>query len=349
MAITAKKLPSGHYRCRASYTDEKGQYRTKSFTAEKKKDAETAAAIFLMEREHNAKPENKTLGQLADSFIESRSNLLSPSTIVGYQKIRRTAFQSIVDYRIGLLTKEAYQKAVNEYAKGRSYKTVLSAHAFYNKVLKDNKIYIGEDVTLPQKEKKEVEIPSKEEVQTLLRHTVGTRLHLYCLFAICLGLRKSEIIAIKWKDIDLENRTVSINKARVKDESKTYVEKLPKTTEGTRILHLPQILIDELGEEGEKENYVIEDSPDALESLYKRLCKKIGFDYNFHALRHYYASIMLLSGVPNKYAKERMGHATEDMLKNVYQHVERNKQKEYDTVLESFFADNFKIEEEKTE
>lgn len=160
-------------------------------------------------------------------------------------------------------------------------------------------------------------------------------------------MRKSEIIAIKWKDIDLENRTVSINKARVKDESKTYVEKLPKTTEGTRILHLPQILIDELGEEGEKENYVIEDSPDALESLYKRLCKKIGFDYNFHALRHYYASIMLLSGIPNKYAKERMGHATEDMLLNVYQHTMKSQQESFDTVLDNFFESNLTIEVEE--
>lgn len=119
----------------------------------RKKEAEAAAAIFLMERKHFAKPENKTLGQLADAFIASCPHVLSPSTIVGYQKIRRTAFQSIIDCRIGSLTKEAYQKAVDEYAKGRSYKTVLSAHVFYNKLLKDNKIFIGEGINLPQKEK----------------------------------------------------------------------------------------------------------------------------------------------------------------------------------------------------
>lgn len=71
------------------------------------------------------KPENKTLGQLADEFIENRSTILSPSTITGYKKIRKTAFQEIVNVRIGILTKEMYQKAVNVYAQGRSPKTVM--------------------------------------------------------------------------------------------------------------------------------------------------------------------------------------------------------------------------------
>ena len=92
MASSATKQKNGKWRCKAYYTDEAGKYTSKSFTAETKKEAEYLARNFIMERKHNAKPENITLGQLADRFIESRSNLLSPSTIVGYKKIRRTAF-----------------------------------------------------------------------------------------------------------------------------------------------------------------------------------------------------------------------------------------------------------------
>lgn len=335
---TAKKLPSGNWRCKAYYTDEKGDYVSKSFTAETKKEAEYAAAQFLMERKHAAKPENITLGELADRYIESRSNILSPSTIVGYEKIRRTAFQSIIDYRIGLLTKQRYQEAINDYCQGRSYKTVLSAHSFFNKVLKENNVFVGEGAQLPPKEKKEIEIPTIEEVQTLLKHTANTRLHLYCLFAVGLGLRKSEIIAIQWRDIDLESKTVSINKARVKDRHKEYASKQTKTFEGRRTLHLPQPLIEALGKAGEDNDFVISDSPDALDSLYKRLCEKIDFHYNFHSLRHYYASIMLQSGIPNKYAKERMGHATENMLQTVYQHTFKSQQEKYDSILDDFFT-----------
>lgn len=343
---TAKQLPSKKWRCRASYTDEYGNYKTKSFTADTKKEAEHLANLFILEREHKAKPENKTLGELADIFLETKSEILSPSTIRGYQSIRRNAFQSIIDVRIGVLTKELYQKAVNEYAKGRSPKTVLSAHVFFNTLLKENDVYVGDKATLPRKAKKETEIPTTMEIQSFLRAVKNTRLYRYCLFSVCLGLRKSETIALQWKDIDLDKKTVSINKARVRDEIGAYVVKQTKTFDGTRTLHLPPVLIAALGEKGEPEEYLFTDSPKALESLYQQQCKRLGFPYNFHALRHYYASVMLMNGIPNRYARERMGHATEDMLIKVYQHTMDSKQREYDTVLDDFFTETLTTETE---
>lgn len=292
-----------------------------------------------MERKHAAKPENITLGQLADRFIESRSNLLSPSTIVGYKKIRKTALQDIIDYRIGLLTKHLYQKAINDYSVNRSYKTVLSAHSFFRKVLKENGINIAENIDLPPKEKKQIKVPTVDEVKLLFQYTKGTRLHLYCLFAVILGMRKSEIIAVQWKDIDIDKQTISINKARVKNTDKEYVLKQTKTFDSTRTLHLPSVVIEELGEVSEPEEFIIQDTPDALDSQYKRLQKKMNFPYNFDSLRHFYASVMLMSGIPNKYSIDRMGHATENMLQRVYQHTFESKQQEYDVILDNFFAE----------
>ena len=171
---------------------------------------------------------------------------------------------AIIDVRLGILTKELYQKAVNEYAKGRSPKTVLSAHTFFNNLLKENDIFIGEKATLPRKAKKEMEIPTTVEVHSFLKAIYGTRLYLYCLFSVCLGLRKSETIALRWKDIDWEKQSVSINKARVRDAFGDYVEKQTKTFDGTRTLHLPPVLISALGEPGDPEEYIIPDSPKAL-------------------------------------------------------------------------------------
>ena len=205
---------------------------------------------------------------------------------------------------------------------------------------------MGDKATLPRKAKKEMEIPTTVEVHSFLKAIYGTRLYLYCLFSVCLGLRKSEIIALRWKDIDWEKHNVSINKARVRDEFGDYVEKQTKTFDGTRTLHLPPILISALGEAGEPEEYIFTDSPKALESLYQRQKTKLGFDYNFHALRHYSASVVLINGVPNRYARERMGHATEDMLIKVYQHTMDSKQQEYDAVLDDFFTETLTIETE---
>ena len=100
-----------------------------------------------------------------------------------------------------------------------------------------------------------------------------------------------------------------------------------------------------LPETGTPDCFVIDDSVEALDSLFKRMRDKAGFPYNFHALRHYNASIMLQVGIPNRYARERMGHATENMLVNVYQHTFKDKPEEFDEALESFFNTLYQKEE----
>ena len=336
----AHKLPSGSWRCRACWTDEYGNYQQKGFTASTKQEAEFLASQFLVEKKHSMKPENKTLNDLITAYIENRSNLLSPTTIRGYHKIRRTAFPSIINVRLERLTSDLYQKAINEYAKDHSPKSVASAHSLANKVLKANNVFIAENAILPQKEKKEVSIPTEKEVMDLLEKTKGTRLYLLIAFSVFLGLRRSEAVALKWSDIDFDNLTVSINKARVKDQYDNYVIKPPKTTESTRKLHIPQILMDTLREmdSSNPDAFIINDSVDALVSLYNRERIKLGFPYKFHALRHYYASVLLAQGLPNKYAQRQMGHATDNMLKQVYQHTFKSKEEEYEASLDAYFS-----------
>ena len=344
----AQKLKSGNYRCKANYTDELGNQICKSFTAETKKEAEAQAAIFLMERKHDNKPENITLAQLADRFIENRINLLSPSTVATYRKLRRVAFQDIVDVRIGLLTKELYQKAINTYTKGRTYKTVVCAHTFYKHVLSENGIHITDKVNLPQKDEKEIVIPTTEELNEFLAFIKDSRIYNYVLFSVYLGLRRSETIALRWGDIDFVKKTVFVNRARVQDEDREWVVKKTKSFSGKRKLDAPQALLDAIQPfKGEPDAYVIEDKPDALESLYKRAIVKANFPYNFHSLRHYYASIMLAEGVPNKYARERMGHKTDNMLNKVYQHTMTEYSEAISVKLEKFFTENIKVEEKE--
>jgi len=120
--------------------------------------------------------------------------------------------------RVGLLTEDIYQKALGEYAEGRSPKTVRSAHVFFNKILNRYGIKVGNNASLPQKEDPDIKIPSIAEMQEFMEKIKGTRLYLYCLFSVCLGLRKSETIGLQWEDIDLENRKININHAKVRGD-----------------------------------------------------------------------------------------------------------------------------------
>jgi integrase len=243
----ARKLPSGNWRCKANYTDGQGKYVNKSFTADTKNEAEYLAKQFLVDMKHKKKPANKTIGEMVTEYIDSRTHTLSPSTVVGYRKIQRTAFTDIMRTRAGLVTQQAYQSAVNEYAATRKPKTVIEAHRLLMRVFQANNVDIDDKaVNLPRKVKTEIKIPTTEQVKQIAELAKDKDIYLQVLFAALLGMRKSEIFALTWADIDTAKGTVNVNKSMVKDEYGGYIIKDPKTYDSKRRLPLPQQIIQAL-------------------------------------------------------------------------------------------------------
>ena len=88
------------------------------------------------------------------------------------------------------------------------------------------------------------------------------------------------------------------------------------------------------------DGHVIHLSGQAMYKRFSRLCESTGLPhYRFHDLRHANASVMLALNVPDKYAMERMGHATNNMLKNVYQHTMKDKQDEVADLVDKYFTE----------
>jgi integrase len=337
----AIKQSNGKWRCKANYINN-GKYVNKSFTRDTKKEAEYAAAAFLMDFKHKSKPENKTIGELADIYLDSRSNLISPSTMRSYRIYSRTAFPEIMKMRAGLITQALYQAAVNEYAKGKAPKTVREAHSLLSKIFKENRVDIDvKAVMLPQKIKAEIKIPSTEEIKIILKEANKRDIYLPVLIAALLGLRRSEIFALTWGDINIENKNIRINKAVVRDEDNAHVVKTTKTQTSTRTLtDIPPQIIEALPSRGADDEKLFNINADTFSDRYRRIIKRLGFNYTFHSLRHYNASIMLIQGVPTKYAAERLGHCTEDMLKTVYQHTFPDMHKQYSQNITDYFMNS---------
>jgi len=144
----------------------------------------------------------------------------------------------------------------------------------------------------------------------------------------------------KWKKIDLKSRTITIDESVVLDEYNILVRKAPKTTLSQRKLDLPQQIIDALPERGKP---IITIQPGTLTRTFSNLVRRLGYDFTFHALRHYYASIMLQLGVPDKYAMERMGHSTNNMLKQVYQHTFESEQNAITNKMQEYFDSHIEV------
>ena len=315
----AKKLPSGNWRIQACYTDATGTHR-KSFTAATKKEAEYLAANFLLTGKEDSDPINKTLDECIGLYIKAKNNVLSPSTIAGYNQIHRNSFKTLQDYRISAITNYDMQKAINEEAKKHSPKTVANAYCLVVTVIKffiPDKVF---NVTLPKKKQPQYNTPSPAELSLILEAVKGTTSELPVLLAAFSSLRASEIAALKWKDWQ-ENQLI-INKALVRGDNGVIYEKMTKTAAGTRIVTLPQITVSclESMQRGNDEERIINTPAHNISKRFVTVCKRNGIiPCKFHELRHAFASICLLNGIPDKVTMEQGGWKTLNVVKHIYQ------------------------------
>lgn len=326
-----KKLPSGNWRIQV-LVDGKRMGRT--FPT--KEAAEYwAAGLKTKSIEDNRSPSRMTVENAIDRYIESKSAILSPSTILGYKRTKMRMKQ-ILDTQLNDLTQEKIQRWVNGLAKKHSPKTVANAHGLLSAVLKEYKPSMALRTTLPSKVKAEIQIPSEAEIKDIMDGCRGTKYELPIMLAIWLGLRESEILGLEWKDIDGDY--LKIRRAIVMGENGPE-EKGTKTYSGTRTVHIPKYIKVLLDKQEHKRDHIVNLSAKAIYSGFSRICEKNGIrHFRFHDLRHVNASAMLAVGVPDKYSMKRMGHATNNMLKTTYQHTIKEKEIEYDQRIEDYIG-----------
>lgn len=327
--MKAKKLPSGNWRARAYYT-EKGEKKCKSFTAETKKEAEYLASMFLMKRKEKAKC-GMTLGEAVDEYINNKENILSPTTTASYRKIKKNNLMELCDIPVSELEPEEVQKHFNKLALTKSPKTLSNIHGLLASVLKVYAPEINLNTTLPKKQKK---IKTFPEVTQIINAVRDTEIELPCLLAIWQGLRMSEVRGIKKSDII--DGILTINRVIVTVDRKDIVKEETKTIESRRQLKLPEYILQLI--ENVSSEYITEMSSSAI---YKKL-RKILSENNlplicFHDLRHLNASVMLALGVPDKYAMERGGWSSPNVLKSVYQHTFTKERQEVDNKIDDYF------------
>lgn len=327
----AKKLPSGSWRVQVyAGKDSNGKKIMKSFTADTKRDAEFLAAQFLAENKEA--PADMTVGKAIDKYIDSKSNILSPTTISGYKGIRRNNLQGLMDIKLRDLTNEAIQAAINTDAVKLSAKSVSNAHGLLRSALSVYAPNMNIRVTLPKKQKQLRQMPEPEQIINIIK---GTEIELPCLLSIWLSMRMSEVRGLKKSDVRdgklyIHSTIVTVNGKHVeKEQTKTY--------DSTRVENVPpyiQQLIDQVETE-----HLTELTGQAIYKRFIRLQQKNGIDppIRFHDLRHLNASIMLSLGIPDKYAMERGGWSTSSVMKSVYQHTFSSEREAVNDKIDNYF------------
>lgn len=286
----ARKLPSGSWFVRVVIDGKRI-----SITKPTKKEAEQAAAALKAGAKKIQLHAKLTVEQAAKLYVESRQNVLSVSTVAGYNKIISGRFQKTMKRCIDDMTQEQWQRIVNEEAKLCSAKTLHNAWGFMSSVIAAQ---TGTRITvrLPQVVRKEAHYISSSDMKKFLDALKGNRYEIPILLGLS-GLRRSEIMDIRWEDIDLDAGVIYVRGAAVMDKDNNLVHKAEnKSSSSRRTVHfiLPQLraavmAADKTGE------YVACCYPNTLNVVTQRLCEQAGIPKcTTHGLRKSFASIMLV-------------------------------------------------------
>lgn len=180
-----------------------------------------------------------------------------------------------------------------------------------------------------------------ELLDRLLGLATGTPLELPVALAAATGMRRGEILALRWADISADLSMAHVQ-ASLQVTREGLVFERPKTARSRRAVALPVFMRPFLERQRDRPScakdrcaaewhqhdlLVTRDdgspvNPDSLSSAWRRLLRKHGMPpVRFHDLRHAHATLMLLQGVHPKVVSERLGHASVGITLDTYSHV----------------------------
>ena len=184
---------------------------------------------------------------------------------------------------------------------------------------------------LPQLEKKEMKILPQEKIGMYLAEAERRGLLAAFYLELTTGLRRGELLALQWADLDTESKTLSVTK-QVNRINGELVVSPPKTRNSVRTLAVPQQAVDLLITEHKKHSrnpYLFPSpktgtmyDPDAFRRTHDKILKAIGAErIRFHDLRHTFATLSLKSGVDVKTLSGALGHYSAGFTLNTYTHA----------------------------
>lgn len=362
----AKKRPDGFYQ-RSITVGRKpdGKLKRKTIYAKTLKELDAKSAEFERQLRHGmlSSDEKMTFGELAAVWLRDYKPGISITT--------RTMYKTVLDYyllpelavyKLKDLKPHHLQSIVNRMAEnGKAESTIKKVKLTASQILQiamDNDIVyrnVFTKATVPNipaaKRRPLTDKEIKLVVDTYTEHRIGipALLLLYC------GLRRGELIALTWNDIDIKKKCITVNKAVIFCDNKALTQS-PKTEAGVRDIPFPDNILDAI-KTAKKSAQTVMVCPaadgqmmslSAFQKAWKSYMhylniKAGGLDASRsrpkltvidnltpHMLRHTYATILYNAGVDVKSAQRFLGHADINVTLKIYTHL--SDQKEQDAI-----------------
>ena len=285
----------------------------------------------------------KTFARITDAWIEECS--VSESTFVTYERYARHWTDCFGENHIADITPKSIQNAVKIYAVNHSYKTVSNCLSVLRLIFEfaivkgyasDNP---AEHVTIPKglsRRRRRFPDESDREVVEKNRDSYIGRVFFTALYT---GLRKGELFALQWRDIDFDNGIIHVTKS-VKWRSNVPEIGTTKTENGIRdtiqlfdvsdllkpIISAPDEFVFAVDGRIPHESYITR--------RIKEYQMHTGIDLTLHEMRHGFATICFSKGVDAKSVQHLLGHAQSSTTLDIYTHWQRKSLEKVREMLE---------------
>lgn len=323
----------------------------KSFYGKTQGEAKKKFATFQAQRSAGIMLSTKSiaLGELAARWLELKRQRgeIGENTYHQYRN-GLNKFRPLFKQRLDKITALQIDSIYSEMLKsGLSPRSVQVAHRSLHGALKQAVAWelVGRNVLtsvrVPKQRKPEIACWNADEVVRFLTFAQSHRLYALFYTALATGMRRGELVALRWDDVNLVHGRITIKMNAVAVMGKTLVKE-PKSKASCRTIHIQEedvavlrvhqkqqaqerIL---LGQAWSDHNLVFPSqvgthlSPRNLSRLFDQLVKKSGVTQaGFHSMRHTHASLLIKNGVDDGVVSERLGHTDPGFTRRVYQHL----------------------------
>ena len=271
-----------------------------------------------------------TFAEIAEAWWEEAQDELASQTVGGYKAALKRAIAHYGDrYVKDIQPKDILALFKKMTAADYAGKTIANQRIVFNQIfdyaILHNEIQFNpcSSVKVPKNAKKTVRHAATDDDEK--RILTSNHEWLFPLVALLTGLRKGEILALQWRDIDFDAGTISVTKSIEHINNKPHV-KPPKTESGNRVVPLLTVLAQRLYPLRSKPNYYIFSDDGGKTPLYKQrynrlyalYSEEVGITCTAHQLRHSYATIAVEEDVNPKDLQNALGHADIATTMNVY-------------------------------
>jgi integrase len=338
-----------------------------------KKEAEKRLAEMLHEMDNGAfmKPHKTTLAEFIDRWLRDYVGPnLSPKTAEGYEHImRKNIIPALGNMTLMQLKAEHLQRYYTEKtAGGLSGQTVRHHHTALHKALNTAVEWgviarnVADAARPPKVVHREMQTWCEEDVTRFLEAAKATQYYALFYTALFTGMRRSEVLALRWKDIDLILSQVYVSRGLHCMKGGIIIYRPTKTAKGRRSIALSPsayVVLREHREKCEADRKTLMEPltddtlvfshgdgrpllPNSVTHAWNRIARKTDLKHiRLHDARHTHASIMLKQEVHPKIVQERLGHANISVTLDTYSHVAPGLQRKAAERFDEAFANKY--------